>query len=431
MPVCSRVAVATTAPEVDRLLRQVARRQAIQRWASSTATWALGVGIALALTVCVMRWLAPGWPSLGRPAILLPLAGLVLALGALGARFGDRRAAARRVDAHLRADDLFLTQLLLADAPRRPELAPVVEAEALARAARVAPSAVAPFDLLPAAGRCAAALGLVALALWTAPFGAPAGGAPATPRPSLAKAEQRIAALRKAEVEAPRSPQVEAALAELKRDLQALQREQPPRLETKQQLKVTESKLAELWRENQRGRGTAAQASSVGSGDRAKQNTWRKELADGKADSLKQEVRELAKRAAEATKSGDQAAQAAARAQARDVRSFAQRAGASALDKAMADMLERMGDGKTDDLAKLAELAELEADALRQDAADVAALEQAFAAAEMAAALDQLGAALPEVDPTAALEDYAEQFGEELAEELEELEPCEDCEGEG
>jgi hypothetical protein len=419
------------------LLQQVARRQAIQRWAARTAAWALAVGIAFALTVVAVRWFAPGWPSLGRPSILLSLVGLVVAVGALGARFGDRRAAARRVDAHLRADDLFLTQLLLPDAARRPELAPVVEADAQARAARVAPSAVAPLDLLPAAGRIAAALAIVALALWTAPFGAPATSSPAAPRPSLAKVEERIAALRKAEVEAPRSPPVEAALAELKRDLQAMQREQPPRPETKQQLKVTESKLAELWRENQRGRGAAAaQASSVGSGDRAKQNTWRKELADGKVDSLKQEVRDLAKRAAEAAKLGDQAAQAGARAQAREVRNFAQRAGASALDRAMADMLERMGDGKadesqTEDLAKLAELAELEADALRQDAADIAALEQAFAAAELAAALEQLGVALPEVDPAAALEDYAEQFGEELADELEGLEPCEDCEGGG
>lgn len=420
---------------VEGVLQAVARRRAFGCWLRRCAragAWLLAVAV---LVVLVVRWFAPQASWLLHPAWLLTLGGVAIAaLWRVG--FGDLIGAARAVDLHLGSDDLFLSHLALRRrVGAEPQFATVVDADARARAAQVDPARVVPWRWPRAAWSLVAVAALFLLSVWLAPYGT-AGqplAPPKAPRPPLAKVEARIAALRKAEVQAPHAPEVTQALAELKRELQALKRETPPELKP---LRATEAKLGELWRERKAAHNAQASSqSSLGASDRAKQDAWRKELAGGKVDAAKQELAELRQRAGEAMQKQDAEARQQAAAQARELRSFAQRSGARDLDQAMADVLAMLGgeSGAEADaeLDKLVDRADLELDAMRQAAADLAALEKAMEASQMGQALAEMGALPDAGEMAAALDDYAKQFAEMMAQQLDGLELCKDCDGGG
>lgn len=413
----------------DRLLARVAHRRAGANALLQSARAASLLGLAYACLIVVARtWWPLAAADVESPWLLASLAAAALAYGVLRGSRGDRAQAARAIDAHAHTDDLFLARSTLGASGLAPALAPFLEGEAQTRAAAIDPAAVAPWRLGRVARRWGAGAVLAAAAFWLVPTSAARAPAP-PPRADLAaKAASRIEALRKREVQAPTSPAVDAALAELQRTLAKLQAARTP--ETRAELRRVEHKLAELW---QKAKASAADPrglgpNSLGQGDREKQAEWKRELAAGSVEALRRELQ-----SATAAASGDPAAAASARAAARELRAFAQAHGAAGLSEAMADLLQKLGEGEAGarELAALTERAALELDALQQAASDLAALEGALRAEQLAGALDQLDADLPPFDPAAALAAYEKAMGERLIDELEDLEACEDCEGGG
>lgn len=441
---CYSAAAMPEPPSPDRLLAQVARRRALARLLAASGRAALVLGAVHAAATLATRWWldAPGVTA--HPAWFTGLVAVAVGLGLRQARFGDRREAARAVDAHAAADDLFLTWATLAHAPqvgRAPAhtdpparvaatlLRPLVEESAGARARGIDARAAARAHLAPGARTWLAAIALTALSWWLVPVrGASDPQPPATKKADLvAKAAARVDALRKLEVRAPQSPAVEAAREELARVLANM----PPPSEPREpvELRQVEERLARLWQEAKaRQADTQGRASPLGSAASARTQEWKNELRDGKVDALRQ-------RLADATAKGKTADTDATRAQAaaREIKAFAGSVGAAGLEEAMGALLEALQaqDASPSDLEQLGERAGLELEALRQAGSDLAALEQALRTEQLAEGLLALDAPLPELDPDAALEEYERAMEGLLAEELEGLEACEDCEGGG
>ncbi|MEZ5967265.1 MAG: hypothetical protein R3F56_25740 [Planctomycetota bacterium] len=418
-------------PAADLLLTRISRRRAWRTLLNGSGTAALGLAALYAVAVAVARWqVGPTW--LERPLVWLALAAVAILVGLRRAGFGDRVAAARALDAHAGCDDLFLTHVAVAGHDSRAALLPVVDASVQAHAHTVAASEVPGPSLQPAVRGWLGAAGLVALALWLSPLAKGTPLAPARP-PSTTRAEARIEALRKREVQAPHSPPVEAARMELAKVVAKMQPER--KTEVRAELRTVEKKLADLWQQAKRNdpgaRGSGD--SRLGSDDAAKRKQWQDDLKAGKVDGLKKQLEEVAKEGKAALEKGDPKASERARSTARAIKSFARAQGAKDLDAAMSEMLEALGsqDASAEALAKLGERAELELDALRQAAQDLQALAQALRTQQLAEALDGMDADVGEFDPDAALEDYEKAMGERLDEMLEDLPACEDCEGGG
>lgn len=416
---------------VDDLILRLTRRRAWRSLlrASGRAAGVLAVLYA-ALVVGCRWWLGP--TVVEHPAVFTALALTALAYGVRGAGFGDRAAAARALDAHADTHDLFLTRATLGPRAAAAALAPLVEAQARARASSIDAGAVAGPRLLPAVSAWTAAGAVVALSLWLAPRAAPAPKP--IPRTDLAaKASARIEALRKREVQAPLSPPVDAARAELAHIVAKLQPQR--QAQTRVELRSVEKKLAELWQQaknNGTDRGSG-QGTQIGSGDHGKRDEWKRELAAGKVEALQRQVQEITAQAKTAAASGNAEAAARARAAAREVKAFARAQGAKDLDAAMSALLDELAGQELDAaaLARLGEQAGLELEALRQSAADLQALEQALRTEQLAATVNDLAADLPAFDADAALDEYESALREQLDKELADLPPCEDCDGGG
>jgi len=415
---------------VDRLLARIARRQGLAHLFRRGADAAVALAAALLVALAATRlWWHDAAAVLAHPATLGALAGVAFAYALLGTRWRDHLAAARAADAHARSEDLFLARTAASVSRVQPGLAPLLEREAEERAGTLTAAEVAPVALGRPLARAGVAAAAVAFGFLFLPFGTQ-DGSPTTPAPAVARAaaraRERIETLTKKEVQAPHSPEVSVALAELQRAVQL-----PERQEVRAELRKVEPRLAELWQKAKR-EAPNTNRTRTGAGtprDAGKQEAWRSELAAGKADALRRELQEIRDKAA----SGDREQTDEARERAREVRAFAQRTGATELAAAMADLLQQLG-GDTPDaetLAALGERAELELEAARQAAADLAALESALRTEQLAEALAALDADLPQVDAAAALAEYEAAYGAKLAEELEGLEACEDCEGGG
>ncbi len=408
----------------DRLLTRVARRLACAGVLRQSAQAACVVGVAYALVVVIVRWWLPAvTTTMESPWTLGALAGIAIVYGVLRSGRDAYRRAARAVDAHACTEDLFLARAGLADGRVTPALAPVLEEQAQARARAIDAAAVAPWRLGRVAGMWAAGVLLSTLALLFAPTASPSQPPPPPPANLAVKAAAKIEALRKREVQAEKSPAVDAALAELRRTLAELQA--TPTAQVRAELRQVEHKLAELWQKAKAADRSARSSTSLGRGEQAKQAQWRQELAKGSVEGLRQELKDLAAAAA----AGDKLAQAAAAA--REMRAFAKQAGADGLREAMTDLLRQLESGDAGATDQLAERAGLELDAMQQAASDLAALEQALRAEQLASALDQLDAGLPPGDLSAALAEYEELMRGRLLEELDDLEACEDCNGGG
>lgn len=288
-------------PVASTLLDRVQRRLQTASFARSLHYWTLGSLIAAAGTVLAVRLLG----LLPESRQKLPWLLVLPAAAALGAwlfhRRIERTAAARVVDAHARTNDLFLTLATLNSSAG--EYQPLVEKSAESVATRIVPSAVVPFKPERPAGIQLAAIAVLALLILLVPTLDPFGKVEAATKIENRKQEiQKIKKIvkqreetvsKKVEAAEEREKQIDDRLNDLMGALKQMKpQEQKP---NSQVLKKNRESMNELWKSvssedlremlNQ-----AVSEQQFGGARQQKMNEWLKQLQQGKADGLKEEL---------------------------------------------------------------------------------------------------------------------------------------------
>ena len=388
-----------------RLIARVAVRQMALRWLRRlhvSALAALGLYAALLL---VSRFLAV-IPDVFSPRTLaIPLAAGILAALALTRRPRPPETA-RLIDASADTKDLYLTAVMLDHSMG--DFQPIVREQAEAGAAAIQPAVVAPIAWgRPARDVTLALAVLLAGILWLPqwdPFRkVEARGRIEQRRREIAEARKAIAVraemLTRREADTALSKEVEQRLTDLQKTLETLL----PKEQNKNLAKLSEEqkRVADLWRKlNEEKLKEALErippAQQFGAVT-AKQEKWGKELADGKADALRQEMKELAalakKLAAMPEGKEKEKLRQEMRERLKEAAQFAaKQANHAPLDQAMNEALQQLAaaEGKGLDkealeaLEEALKLADLEAGALAQNQRDLKALEEALKAIQMA-----------------------------------------------
>lgn len=435
-------------PVASTLLDRVQRRLQTASFARSLHYWTLGSLIAAAGTVLAVRLLG----LLPESQQKIPWLLVLPAAAALGAWLFNRRiertAAARVVDAHARTNDLFLTLATLNSSAG--EYQPLVEKSAESVATRIVPSAVVPFKPERPAGIQLAAIAVLALLILLVPTLDPFGKVEAATKIENRKQEiQKIKKIvkqreetvsKKVEVAEEREKQIDGRLNDLMGALKQMKpQEQKP---NSQVLKKNRESLNELWKSvssedlremlNQ-----AVSEQQFGGARQQKMNEWLKELQQGKADGLKEELQkaqETMEAMMEAKTPEDREKLASQlRKQVQDLKKFSrEKAGSKDLEEALNQalksleaMAQKSGEGKDGEemspeeaemaqeaaeaLKESLELAKTELQEIERSAKDMKELTEALKTLQEAEKLNQKG----EMDGEAcenckSMADYAE-----------------------
>ena len=272
---------------------------------------------ALALVAVRLLGLVPDF-LLPATVAAVPLGALLVAVVTTGT---PRPAeAARLADSAASTKDLFLSAVLLETAAG--EYRPLVAEAADARSREVRASAVVPFRPWRGVSLSAGALlALLAGAVFLPqldPFGEVERRGESERRlgevaQNRKATELRVAELRK-DAETGRPAEVERALAELRKAFDEMKPGE--RKLNAERLAIEQDRLGDLWRKlSEDGtsqalrRGASAQAFGADARRRAE---WRKELAEGKTDALRRELKEMRELAREAQSAADPDARARA-----------------------------------------------------------------------------------------------------------------------
>ncbi len=288
-------------PVAVTLLDRVQRRLQTASFARSLHYWTLGSLVAAAVVVLTVRLLGllPENQQRLQWLLVLPAAA---ALGAwLFHRRVERTVAARAVDAHARTNDLFLTLATLSSSAG--EYQPLVEKSADSVATRIVPATVVPFKPERPAGIQLAAIAVLALLILLVPTLDPLGKVEAANKVQNRKQEiERIRKVvkqreetvtKKVEAGEEREKQISERMNEMMGALKKMKpQEQKP---NSQVLNKNRESLNDLWKSvsTEDLREMLSQAVSeqqFGGSRQQKMNEWLKQLQEGKADALKQEL---------------------------------------------------------------------------------------------------------------------------------------------
>jgi len=379
-------------PAVADLLHRIQQREAIRRAARGAAFTGVIAGGVCAVTVAGLRLSGLADLAWSPSALLIPV---VVAVGAglLASRRGSADAAARRADAHLASDDL-LRSVLTAPAEG---FGAVVRERAQALAAKAQPQAIVPWRPWPRIALVAGAAFVLATTWWTVPVRDPFGLRAERQRlghkveaiaRTQAETKAKVAALAQQPVQAEHSPAVEAELARLLKTFQNLDPAQP---------KANQTALAEAQRQAgmQFAQARAAaldpqEAAALGASDEAQR--LRQALTRGEDAALVKalaEVKDLAKQLANAEPGAAAQQREQLKKKLQDLAQAAQgKEAAQAIQQAL-DQLAQASDPATAQqaLAALADqldLAQLQLQALGQNARDAEALREALKAIQAA-----------------------------------------------
>ncbi|MEZ6050443.1 MAG: hypothetical protein R3C02_03500 [Planctomycetaceae bacterium] len=400
---------------------------------------ALAGVVAVLLLVSRLTGLIPDWFSL--PAILmLPL------IAVLGTAIVLRRPtlsdAARRVDTYAGTQDLFLTLTMIDNAAG--DYKPLVGRDAEAKAPSVEPMSVVPWHWARGASQLAAALGLLMLGSLFLPTLDPFGKVAAAKEAELQQeelvqarkeTELRKSALTKADLDAETSEEIERSLEDLKTSLREMQPKQ--QAENARVIAGHQKAIGEQWRER------AEQLKQLlsqkpmeqrfGDQSQSKPRQWAKNLREGDADELKDELDKLQKEMSELADMQDpvERTEAMRRLQKKleDLHQFAKedvnsKPLAAALERAMKELEagkgERLSEEQMEALSEAMELAEMELKQIAQSARDLAELEKALEAMQMAKRLNNDekldGEEMAELAKGESMEAYMEMYAEMMAE---------------
>ncbi len=388
--------------------RGLLARVSARLWLASVGTWwrrlALGIAAAYALALVAVRLLGLV------PDVLHPLTLLVVPAGALaGALFLGRRAssraAGRAVDSRASTNDLFLTAAALDGAIG--EFRGLVTCDAEEKAGAIVPREVVPFAWLPGVRDVGLATAALLAGLFLLPQLDPFGAGEVRARDEGRRRElveaRRATEVRKAVVRkeaAGQAKEVERAVTDLKKTF----RQMKPTMQKRnlKRLMKEQKELGRLWRK----RGEEKLRDSLtetpmfqrfGRGDAAKLEKWRKELEQGKTDALGKELGELAELAKKMGEAGDPAEREKLRGQMkRRLREFAEFASTDANSRQLSEAAKRalsqlemagMKGLSREALAGLAEslgLSKQELERLAQRARELASLEDALEASQLA-----------------------------------------------
>jgi hypothetical protein len=388
--------------------RGLLARVSARLWLASVGTWwrklALGIAAAYALALVAVRLLGLA------PDVLHPLTLLVVPVGGLaGALVLGRRpsssSAGRAVDCRSGTNDLFLTAAALDGAVG--EFCPLVTRDAETRASSIVPREVVPFAWLPGVrdvGLATAAL-LVGLLLLPQldPFGTGEVRARDDKRRRRLAEAKKATEVRKAVVRkeaAGQAKEVERAVTDLKKAFR--QMKPTMRKRNLERLMREQKELGRLWRK----RGEEKLRDSLtetpmfqrfGRGDAAKLEKWRKELEQGRSDSLGKELAELKALAKKMGEAGDPAEREKLRGEMkRRLREFAEFASTDANSRQLSEAAKRalsqlemagmkgLSREALEGLSESLDLSRQELERLAQRARELGSLEDALEASQLA-----------------------------------------------
>lgn len=283
------------------LLNRVQARLRTVSFARSLHRWTLGGLILACVAVLVVRLTGLLPPERQRPEWLLVFPAMTALAAWLFHRRVERTAAARAVDQYAKTHDLFLTLATLSSSAG--EYQPLVEHSAAAAATRIAPAEVVPFKVQRPVGIQACVLCILALLVWLIPTLDPFGKVEAATK--VQKQKKEIEVIRKVvktrDEELKSVVQVaeerESKIAERIQELMGALRKMKP-AETKpnsQVLQTNRQSLNELWKNvsNEELREMLSQSISdqqFGGSRAQKMNEWLKQLQEGNADQLQQQL---------------------------------------------------------------------------------------------------------------------------------------------
>ncbi len=437
-------------PHSANLLQQVTRRLYLARFGRRTFIGLIACG-ALYLTVLVIGRLTgtlPPWFETSIEGVIpLPWSLLSVPLGALlvglaCSRWPTPADAAREVDRRYGTKDLYLTLTMLEASAG--EYKPLVARDAENRAAKLKAAEVVTLDSPSLQRRIAFSAVTVATLLLSVfyiptldPFGQQAA---AKERENAAKQiaetrkvnEQRKAALAQKNLDNQNSEDVEQAIEKLKADFQKMKA--PERKANTERLAVNQKSLGDKWRKLNAGELKDLLHNSdldqrFGGKEASEMRKWQRELQQGSAESLDQELEELKEDLQQLAKTDDPIKRTEKLKQIekrlRELSEFASdKAGSKELSAALQRALDQMPALKSGESQKLAEdamkalqesleLSQAEAQDLAQQARDLKSLEEAMELISMAKQLN--GQELLDAEATEgcqSLEDYAELYAQ-------------------
>jgi len=427
----------------DRLFQQVAARKRLV----SFGTWLFRYSLIFAAAYLVLLVLArllsliPDWYETWTVA-LVPAAAIIAAL--VTHRGIHSVEAARLVDVRSGTKDLYLTAATLDTAPG--EYKPLISAAAEEQARSIRPATVVPYEGLNKAAIVAVSLGLLALGAAFLP--------PLDPfkrheeQKKVAErikkleqeklvAKEKIEALKQQDLDAKTSKEVEKMLAELKKTFDQMKKNEKEANLAK--LSEQQRMIGEKWRQAQEQKLKETSRDKMAQQLGGVQNTpkaqeWKKELAQGKTDALKQELKEIEKLAEKAEKAGSELEKNAAsqemQKRLQEMNDFMKsNAGSKEMTEALQKAIEQLaqsGDKQSQQQAMEAmkesmKLSEKELEQLAQSIRDQKSLEEmlkAIQSAKQANAKDQLDG--KECKECQNMSEYAELFkklggGEQMA----------------
>ena len=420
------------------MLRGVESRERLRRVGARFHFFLLICAGVYAALLCGARLLSV-IPDVFTPITLLAPPVLALILAAIFSRGVTQAQAARMVDAHAGAKDLFLTSVVIEESIG--EYRPLVLAEAERRAPEIAVAKVSPFRWWPRALVLALVMGALAAGVQFLPSLDPFGKQEERKR-LLARSRQleesrkatalRVEMLQKDPHDARLSKDAQGALDDLKKTLDMAK---PDAKEiNRSALNKHQKELADLWRKDSEQRlkdafdRTPAQQQFGAMAPKA--GEWKQELLKGEMKGLNrelQELQELAQKIAEAPDNADkEKMRDDLRQRMKDVADFLAKdannmPAAQAMNRAMDQLA--MGARKPMDneaiqaLKQTLKLTELEVAALAQNVRDLQALEEGLKAAQLAKRLNDNGQLGPAAgDKPGDINGYAALYAKLLAE---------------
>lgn len=390
---------------IKQLLQRVGMRQQVVYFGQWVYRFAMALAIVYALLILASRLFGVipdvfTWQTL----LTIPGAALILALG-FARRPADHKCA-RLVDQSSQSKDLFLTAALIDKSPG--EYKPLVTAAAQAKAQQIRPTTVVPFDPWRKSGHVSVAL-LVLLAGITFlpqldPFGKEQH------REKQAQRRERLEQTRKATArraealerrdhEARNTPQVRAAMEQLKQDFRRMKKDDPTGNLRKMQEQM--QNVGNMWKKQHEKFEQALKERSTsqrfGAMQTQQSREWKQQMAAGKTEAVQKElteVKQLAQKMAE-TKDAKKREQIRKQLEERleQLKDFAAgQTGAKSLSEALQRALQQMDMGQMEGLsteameglAESLDLSSAELEELAQSMRDMKSLEEAMDALRQA-----------------------------------------------
>lgn len=440
-------------PNSRKLLEGVATRLRLvilgRRW-----RW-IFLSLCTVYTIALVVSRSTGWGTGQFIPLHLPILALVaLGLSAVFHRKPSFADAARKVDEFGQTRDLFLTITMLKNSAGEFQPLVIESAESTAKKFKARQVVQFPWQNPCLQATAAAVIVWCGVSLFPQldPFGRVAEAKEAEQRAeklvtARRATKQRMEELKKSEESAEKTAEVSKSLEKLKNVLSQLERTKPT--ENRTALGDQQKKVGALWRKISAQKMTEMLLKSqsdqaFGEPGKDSMQKWAKELAEGNADALRKEIKEMAEIAEKLNKAKDPAEKAQLKQELKkkmqQMKEFAaeklqNKALKSALDRALEQLesskQEKLEKESTEGLKESLELAKQELKQLEMSTQEMKQLEEALKTIQMARQLNEDGQLQTEGDDGfTSLEDYKEFYEEQMAE-MGEGEEGEPGDGEG